>query len=398
MGVGIYSMPILHLLLRLRLGRYYVFLFSVFFALQAILPSLMRGEFFRAQPNFQVVMDYEKGAIRGFSPGPHKISVDSMGFRTTKDVNYSDKGQRIRVATVGGSTTQMIDIDDRRTWSHHLQEILDREFQKDFEVINTGMAGLRAKQNAATLKYISNFSPDLVLILVGTNDWRRHIFNQVMGISGKSPAYPWENFSVKNSIFGKIVKSFIDKRKRVEEDRQSRPVQVIKFKAGTQTEQQKQEDCAKGIDVKLPDDFPKEVSEDFSDALESIRDTCKQRNLKCMLMTQPNGYKPEASGKFRQDLSCNNRWSRPYVPLPEGVTYVLRDVDRMGRITSFYNAYTNSFAEQSGLLFCDLDKGVPPEDTYFYDEVHFTEAGTKKVAEVVFGCIKDSLVKANLFP
>ncbi|MCO5144412.1 MAG: SGNH/GDSL hydrolase family protein [Oligoflexia bacterium] len=399
-GVFIYLIPTIFLIFRIHFFRYYVFLFSLFFALQAILPSLMRGDYFTAQPNFQVIMDYEKDAIKGFSQGHHKITIDSMGYRTTKPIDYKNKSDRFRIFTIGGSTTQMIDIDDHRTWSHHLQVLLDKEYKKEFEVINTGMAGLRAEQNYGTLKYITKakLSPDLVIILVGTNDWRRAIINQAIGLKEGSLSYPWENFSTKNSLIGRLVRAFLDKRKRTQEEAGVKSVEVMHFKKGHMSEEERAEVCASGTPIDLPIDFPENVSNDFSKALDGIRDVCKKENLACVFLSQPHGYKKEAKGEYRRDLSCNNRWGRPYIPVPEGLIYTLKSVERMGQVADFYNNYTKTFAEKNGMPFCDIDAQIEPSYRHMYDEVHFTEEGTKKVAEVVFQCLKEKVPNIKNLP
>jgi lysophospholipase L1-like esterase len=43
------------------------------------------------------------------------------------------------------------------------------------EVVNTGVSGLRAQQHLATLRNIADLNPNLVLFLLGANDWNRHV-------------------------------------------------------------------------------------------------------------------------------------------------------------------------------------------------------------------------------
>ena len=43
------------------------------------------------------------------------------------------------------------------------------------EVINAGITATRVKHHLVTLKKILPYSPDLIIFLIGINDWDRHI-------------------------------------------------------------------------------------------------------------------------------------------------------------------------------------------------------------------------------
>ena len=391
LGMVIYLAPLLSLVLKIRQGRYYIFVFSLFIAAQTAAPSLLRSDYFIVQPNFQKITVFEDEAVHGLS-GRHHISVDERGFRITKPIDYEKKPEGFRIFAIGGSTTQMIYIDDRKTWTHLLQEKLSKDYHGNVEVINTGLAGTRAEQGLGTLKKIVKFHPDLAVFLVGTNDWRRHILNQVIGnSSGASPSYPWENFSFYNSLIGRVYSSVVLKRKRDAENRDKNQIETEIFLKNSESAHLKRARCDKGTDVNLPLDFPRHVSVAFEEALKGIKAMCEKNGLTCMLLTQPHGYKPGARGKFREELSCMNRWKAPEVP--DGTEYVFRDVDRMGSIAEFYNNYTMHFARANHLLYCDVAAKVEPTNEMFFDEVHYTEQGSEKVADEVFKCVKRLLKK-----
>ena len=57
-----------------------------------------------------------------------------------------------------------------------MQEKLDQKYQDlNFEVINTGVSGLRANNHIATLKKILKYNPDMAIFLIGINDWNHDI-------------------------------------------------------------------------------------------------------------------------------------------------------------------------------------------------------------------------------
>jgi hypothetical protein len=93
--------------------------------------------------------------------GVQRVTTDEKGFRVIPPVDYAAK-RGLRVFAIGGSTTEEIGLDDRATWTHLLQENLEERLGRDVEVINTGVAGIRARHHLATLREVLRYRPDLV--------------------------------------------------------------------------------------------------------------------------------------------------------------------------------------------------------------------------------------------
>jgi hypothetical protein len=116
-----------------------------------------------------------KGALlTGFS-GISTITTDSHGFRTVDRINYEKKSGKFRIFTIGGSTTEQILLDDYKTWTHLLYRKLNNQTNNQVEVINAGFSGPRAENHYYTLKAIERYQPDLVIFLMGINDWNNDI-------------------------------------------------------------------------------------------------------------------------------------------------------------------------------------------------------------------------------
>jgi lysophospholipase L1-like esterase len=60
-----------------------------------------------------------------------------------------------------------------------------------------------------------------------------------------------------------------------------------------------------------------------------------------------------------------------------------------------FNEALRRKAEENGVLLIDLAREIPPEKEYMYDVVHFTELGSRRVAEIVAEKLKP-LVAAQL--
>ena len=131
---------------------------AVFFTSSCLLGLVFRADYVTLPPNHE----------------GDGITTDSLGFRSRPKVNYGAK-PGIRIFAIGGSTTEEIQRADDSTWPHLLQVRLASELGVAVEVVNTGVSGLRSANHLATLKQIEGLQPDMVVVLMGINDWNAHI-------------------------------------------------------------------------------------------------------------------------------------------------------------------------------------------------------------------------------
>jgi lysophospholipase L1-like esterase len=97
-----------------------------------------------------------------------KYSHNSAGFRGEEFPTKKDRSIT-RVATLGGSTTYGVGVNDNETWPFQLEQILGSEF----EVLNLGVPGYTTAENLIqTGLQLSDYKPDIAIYLVGLNDMR----------------------------------------------------------------------------------------------------------------------------------------------------------------------------------------------------------------------------------
>tara|TARA_Y100001970_G_C14054250_1_gene760644 strand:+ start:185 stop:1102 length:918 start_codon:yes stop_codon:yes gene_type:complete len=132
-------------------------------------------------PNTINLLKWDINKDAGFLKQKHKITTDQKGNRVNKEINYLEKSQdTLRVFTIGASTTEEEGMDDSLTWSNNLIKLLESSSfnnKKNYEVINLGIGGLRTIHHYFTLKRNINLKPDLIIFLIGVNDWNFHIIN-----------------------------------------------------------------------------------------------------------------------------------------------------------------------------------------------------------------------------
>jgi hypothetical protein len=103
-----------------------------------------------------------------------------------------------------------------------------------------------------------------------------------------------------------------------------------------------------------------------------------------MFITQPSAYQTDIDKLLKKRL-----WMTP-----PNESYTL-DFSTMIALAKFYNDWLVKFGKENNIYTCDISKKLPPTVSVFFDDVHFNESGSKKVADLIFDCIID--LNANGF-
>jgi hypothetical protein len=337
--------------------RYGALWLGIFLTGQTMLSILLDNDYKTLPPYVHQTIDV-KGGLPGIQ-GVQHITTDHRGFRVTRPINYEDE-KPFRIFALGGSTTAQVFLDDHKTWTHLLQEKLRQHYQAEVEVINTGVSGLRMRHHLATLKQILPYKPDMVLFLVGVNDWNWHV-RETFGGNLERQRRRWF-FS--NTMLGKIFNMVYV---RVEAD-----TGTVRPEYGASLTRQRGS-------LQRPTQYhfmPTQVYPEYQQALQQASALCRKAAVACVFVTQPSGYQPGASEAFKAGF-----WATP-----SEQEYTL-DFDSLRYIAGFYNTYLMDFATTNRHSYCDLAARIAPSYEYFYDDCHFNEHGATVVAEVLFTCL-----------
>jgi hypothetical protein len=336
---------------------------SILFLVQSLVsPLIANPDFKTLPPNLKMNINVT-GGIPGIV-GKQTITTDYKGFRTTKEIDYSTQ-HGYRIFAIGGSTTEQIYLDDRRTWTHLLQESLEKTSGANVEVVNTGVSGLRAQHHLATLRSIADLKPNLVMFLIGINDWNHHILTHFSRLNSESflgAALEFRNelvkrVSLQNTLLGNIGSRLVFGR--------DREVDGSYF-----SRQRGSLDRAKIMSFE-----PEAVSPEYAEDLESIGTFCREKRIDCMFITQPTGYQASAAELYKKGF-----WMTP-----PNANYTL-DFDSMVYLANLYNSHLRAFAVRHGHYFCDAASKFKASYEDFFDDCHFNERGAKRMSEVVRQC------------
>lgn len=360
-------------LTRFALIRVYALWAGVFWVIQAIISLAV------VDPDFHVLLPnqkYQLNVVEGLPgiQGTQHISTDDRGFRTTVPIDYSDETP-VRIIAIGGSTTEQMLLDDHHTFTHLLQVALQAETNAKVEVVNTGVSGLRAVHHIATLKKALTMRPDMVLIMMGVNDWNRHIHLSFPGApeTVRDRAFPaWQvGIRLRNTLLGQALLAIVTITEQKNEDGR----EDVRFTHGEYYTSQND-----SLNREVTRTFkPTNVSDEYARQLATMLDICRQADPVCLFLTQPNAY---------QD--AGDEVKRHFWMTPPNTEYTL-DQASMSHIARLYNDYLVRQAKDKGMPVCDIASKTSPTTENFYDDVHFNTTGASRVADLLLPCVIQSL-------
>ncbi len=365
LGVALYLAPLAGQFVPNVHVRIWSLWFGVFVAFQTALSAVIFDvDFVSLTPNLDTVVEVTEG-LPGIS-GKQYVTTDAKGFRVTRPVAYT-ADDSYRIFVIGGSTTEQIFLDDRKTWTHLLQENLAALGKTDVEVINTGVSGLRGPNHVATLKHVLAFHPDMIVFLMGINDWNHHI-KQTFAVEKESGLSAWKlrrQLLLRNSMLGRLVAGLTNRLTAEPVE----PGTVVEERGEYYTNQRGSLDRAEKREF-----LPQTVDPEYAAILREISQLCN--GVRCVFMTQPTGYVPAADAAFKAGF-----WMTP-----PNEDYALT-FDSMIHIASLYNSHLERFTAENGHGFCDIASSITPGYDVFYDECHFNEQGAERVGTLLTACV-----------
>ena len=322
------------------------------------------------QPNLRLHVRIAGGAAFGVD-GIQTITTDSKGYRTNTPIDYARKDpDTVRIVAIGGSTTEDIYLDDAKTWTFLLAARLSKALDRPVEMINTGVSGLRGWHHLLTLQESEKFSPDIAVVMMGINDWNRHIKLAQRSTTHGVIAYIGR-FSIEETVLFRAIRMA-----------RAFAVGLVKPAAAVREEtlayRRSRHDSLSLKDVRS---FQvSEVSKDYQTSVDGIAAECRKRRMLCFFVDQPTAYDSAIEPALKHRL-----WMTP----PDE-QYTL-SLDDMANIAKFYNAWLQREAEKDGMEFCGVAKDVAPTTEFFFDDCHFNERGAQRIASLVAACMEPRL-------
>jgi lysophospholipase L1-like esterase len=381
-GLGFLVLAAL-LFVRSRVVRWTAAWIGCVLALACLLTPLVRDlDYIALEPNLVEVIDVQGDGMPGIA-GVQHIRTDARGFRTTEAIDYEHAARGLRIFTIGGSTTEEIHHDDRRTWSHLLGERLESLLGEDVQVANTGVSGTRTPHHAATLAHVVPYHPDVAIFLVGVNDWNEHV-RRVMLLG---PGLSTEDFRILEThrrlraltLGESILASALERAKAAGLSTTAQASSRRVERGEYYTRQNHSLDRPRKVEFR-----PDRVDPIFDAYLRQIAETCRGSGIVCVFVTQPHGYRAATDPEFRARF-----WMTP-----PNVDYTL-DLASLEALADLYNRHLARVGAELGVTVCDVASGIEPSFRHLYDEVHLNLEGSRRFAELLAPCVADALASSG---
>ena len=285
---------------------------------------------------------------------------NSLGFRGPDPPR--DFAERLTIVTIGGSTTECVNLTDGKTWTDELARRLDPAFP-GLWVNNAGIDGQSTFGHLILLRsVISRLRPKVAIFLIGANDVGLAASNtfDVGTIPAPSRYRRLQNAIVARSEVANLMLNF------------ARAARARERGFGhSEIDLRQVEDWA------LDSDHVDRVVEQhrahlpgFAARLREIARLSRSSGIEPVWLTQPALYGETTDITTGVDLARAKVSGRGNGMLE-------------WRLLQLHNETMRHVARQELVLLIDLARELPKDSKYFYDFLHFTNEGAGRVGAIV---------------
>ncbi len=276
----------------------------------------------------------------------YKVDINTLGFRGSELAVPKPPGT-FRVWCVGGSTTfDIYASSNEATWPARLEALLSaRSKRVRVEVVNAGIPGENLDGSLEDFeRFYPTVRPDVLVVYHGPNDIQRGL-DEVFGFPHAPDSVPpLPDFALIRFLSREVAD----------------PAELERMN--------------------------REVNEDVLDLVERrivrLLDAAEARGVRVVMAT--HAFRAEKGARGEVARKQVGRCAAIYMMVPDRV---VEGIDRL-------NDLIVRLAARRGLPVADVRAAVPPEDRYWGDALHFSDAGSELAARA----IADTFARAGLVP
>jgi lysophospholipase L1-like esterase len=347
---------------RKRIGYWLFLSLFIIIAAEIILriynpfPSSVVGDKIILSPNYSKIYK-NKGAVGDMEP-TIIYKRNSIGFRGQEPpAPFKDY---LTIVAVGGSTTECMFISEGKTWEDQLAGHLAKSFPRSW-INNAGFAGHSTFGHIVLLRdYIVALKPSVCLFLIGGNDIDRNDLRPNDENFTKTKQRWVLNLAKKSVLVNTLLtiyRNHLAKEKNVADRAGFSLLNKAPLNIPDSIIQKK---------LKLQEP----LLAAYASRLKELIRLCKQNQIEPIFVTQPC-----LPGEVVDSISSVNLATFPMSAEINGKLF--------WKYMELYNAETKKVAETSGVFLVDLANELPKSSAYFYDLIHYNNAGNARVAEII---------------
>lgn len=340
----------------------------------------VEGDKIKLHPNVRTTYEHQ---FKTIPPKPF-TQRNNIGLQGR---DYQKEADQFRIYAVGGSTTKCDLISTPFSWPLVLDSLLQAKHPKTW-VNNAGFSRHTTFGHQILLEDILlDFQPDMILLLAGAND--RGLNN----IHKKDTYIFKDNRNLENASWkGKLYFFLIDHSKVISMLNNFRRAAAASENVSNYggffdpSEVETMEPIPDSVRQEILQAYEKRFVDNYRQRLEQFVKTCQEHDIQPVLMTQPILY-----GQA-YDKTYNTPLAKIKVPfaLAETLGIPLEHIDGLTEeaILQLHNKSMIDLAKQLQVPLIDLAAKMPKSFDYFYDPIHYNQAGCAAVARIVFEALE----------
>ncbi len=334
-------------------------------------------------PNLSRTFHAEDGEA---SRGATRFTINDFGVRGDA---YHDENV-LRIMAAGGSTTICALLDDGDAWPHLAQELVNAELgAQALWVGNVGRLGHTTAQHLLQVERLldQHSELDAVLLLVGANDMLIHLslargltqLRLVRSATDRArggtfsavpldPATPWYRPAG--------IVEWLARRGWITGSTDPFELPIVDTGGDFFRRQRHYRKTAGSLRNDLPplDDARRA----YATRLNKIADAAKARGASAIFITQPSLWRHDLSPQARERLWMGGP---PLTDAAPGAEYM--SVGALARAMAAFNETLLAVCEARRLDCLDAAELLPRNTSIFWDDVHFTRQGARRLAELL---------------
>jgi lysophospholipase L1-like esterase len=277
-----------------------------------------------------------------------RIQTNSLGFRGP-EISVPKPDGTIRIAFLGASTTWCAEVSaNDKVWPHLVTEKLRKSWPgRQVDYVNGGVPGYTMAASIKNLEYrIAPLTPDVIVIYDATNDMSGELRDLAFaqGIL-ETPSFKPLHWPAKYSLLWELV----EKNWRILVAQRSADANAAR------------------LDLDVP-----RLGEPYRKDLTALIVAAKKRAAVVAVATFATQLRVGQTHEQQRIASQSAMFYMPFMT-PESL---LRSYAR-------YNQVIREVAAETGAILIDDLDAIPGSPDYFTDTVHFTDAGSRAMADRV---------------
>lgn len=317
--------------------------------------------------------------IRGQTlPGLHPTVVyerNAWGLRSLSMKSEARPPGTIRILALGASTTDSPTQNAADAWwgllETRLRDLLPPG--TGVEVAAYGRGGAPAVHRLAWARgHLSRLDPDVVITLEGINDlaWHGGPGYRYRGLEAALRAVPKEEEDSCSS-WSQVCRRLERLRRALRAARRARKGRTLEWHSRNLPRLAR---AYRALPAVARPERPVDPIREFGDAMEALLEELEARGVEAVVLGQPVLWKPRMSDEERSRLWFGIR--TPGGPVRPDPAWLAAEMAR-------YNRLQRELAGRHGAHYVDLPARVPSDLRHFIDDCHFTDEGSRAVAEAV---------------